>query len=528
MELILLFLEFINNNLEANVGNKTWSILTLLFLFTAINRNNAQEIVPRCGTQDLESIKQQMLENRRTMGDFVSPREVTYVPLKFHIVADAQGKGRIEEEKLLDALCQLNENYADQGIQFYMKDGFNYINNNTINTKPGSTTGINLIRDVRRLNALNVFYTEQTVEDQPIAAYYQGGLTLDWIIVRKIYAQDERVLTHEIGHFFSLPHTFHGWDNEPWDPAVHGNPVQKYAPDGRTINEYADGSNCNPDLEQGNNPVGDGICDTPADYNFGGNDCTYKLNALDPDGKPVQPQVNNYMNYFFGCSNYIFTDGQKTEIQRSLLSKDRDYLRSNYQPNITEIKDPVYLVSPADQEQVNRDRQVMLKWQGVSGADFYLVEVDRSPSFDYAPLSEITNVDSILIQDLEPERNYFWRVRPFNEYFTCADATPARRFKTAKTVSVQELPFVQFLNIYPTVLKANDVIHVELDSEIGFDSEINLMDVSGRMIQRWSGQYFTPGSNRKTLQLNSIPAGFYLIRLQTDQGTVVQKIIVGG
>ncbi|MCB0654572.1 MAG: zinc-dependent metalloprotease [Saprospiraceae bacterium] len=462
------------------------------------------------------------------MKDVVFPREVSYVPLKFHIVGDSQGKGRIEEEKLLDALCQLNENYADQGIQFYIKDGFNYVNNNTINTKPSSTQGINLIREVRRLNALNVFYTDQTVDNEPIAAYYQGGTSLDWIIVRNIYAQDVRVLTHEIGHYFSLPHPFHGWDKEPWDPAIHGNPVGTLAPDGRTVNEYADGSNCNPDIAQDQNNVGDGICDTPADYNFGGNDCSYKLNALDPQSKPVQPQVNNYMNYFFGCSGYIFTVEQKEEIQRSLQSGDRDYLRSNYQPNIAEIKDPVYLISPGDQEQLNRDKQALLKWEPVAGADFYLVEVDRSPSFDYAPISEITNIDSMLIQDLEPERNYFWRVRPFNEYYTCANATPARRFKTAKTVSVQELPFVRFMSIFPTVLKSSDALHIELDSEIGFNSEINLIDVSGRIMQRWIDQYFIPGSNRKQLQLNALPAGFYFIRLQTDQGTVVQKIIVGG
>jgi hypothetical protein len=55
-------------------------------------------------------------------------RNTQYVPIKFHLVAQTNGAGRISEATVLGQLCELNEDFAPLGIQFFLKDGtFNYV-----------------------------------------------------------------------------------------------------------------------------------------------------------------------------------------------------------------------------------------------------------------------------------------------------------------------------------------------------------------------------------------------------------------
>jgi hypothetical protein len=81
-------------------------------------------------------------------------------------------------------------------------------------------------------------------------------------------------LTHELGHFFGLLHTFEG-----------------------NGEELVDGSNCE--------TAGDGICDTPADpYNPDHKvdeyvkDCIFYKDIKDANGDYYQPQVGNIMSYY--------------------------------------------------------------------------------------------------------------------------------------------------------------------------------------------------------------------------------------
>ncbi len=480
-----------------------------------------------CGTHDIHLVKEQMLINRAELRDFVNLRDdITYVPVKIFLVADNEGNGRLNEESVLDLMCTLNQNYADQNIQFYIKDGFSYMNNTTIYNNPSGSFAASLIRNARKLNAINIFFTEGASEGS--AAYYQGPTGFnDWIVVRNNYADDVRVVTHEIGHFFSVPHPFNGWDDEPWDSEKHGNPVGKYAPDKVTINEFADGSNCNPNLAQNNNNVGDGICDTPADYNFASSNCDYTLDARDPNGAKVTPQENNYMNYFFGCDNYVFTNGQKTEISRSLNSSSRDYLRSNYQPNTMIIDQVTELISPQNQESLISDNEVVLKWTKSNGADYYLVELDVSPSIDFSPESYITTEDNIYIDGLLPEKNYFWRVTPFNEYYTCTSRSEIRRFKTSKTSAINELPFVRHLNIYPSVLpKNNNQINILIDTELSFQAHFQLFGLQGKRYHQWPILDFIPGRNYYELNIPELASGMYVLNLQSAKGSYSTKILV--
>ena len=240
-----------------------------------------------CGTEHLEDIKQEMLKNREEFKNLHIQRgAINYIPVKIFLVAYNDGTGNISVMNALRMMCQLNKAYVDQNIQFYIKE-LKTLQNTAIAETPrssGGTLQMSLNKDPK---AVNIFITQKILDG--VAGYYIGpaASSNDFIVIQSDYIADVRVAPHEMGHYLSLPHTFHGWDADAWDPAKNGNPVGKFAPDGITINEFADSSNCGP------KNVGDGFCDTPADYNFGSNTCSYTPLAKDPNGILVHPQSNN-------------------------------------------------------------------------------------------------------------------------------------------------------------------------------------------------------------------------------------------
>jgi len=102
-----------------------------------------------------------------------------------------------------------------------------------------------------------------------------------------------RSLTHEIGHYFGLPHTW-GGSNTPGLP-----------------------SNCG---------IDDGIADTPNTIGFQGG-CNLGFSpCTDANGQPILSNVQNYMDYS-GCT-CMFTSGQRAVMRASLQLGCRAQLTS--------------------------------------------------------------------------------------------------------------------------------------------------------------------------------------------------------
>ena len=77
--------------------------------------------------------------------------------------------------------------------------------------------------------ALNVFITENAETSSSTIGTVQGYYSSqgDYVIVRKEeLIKGNNTLSHEIGHFFSLRHTFYGWENVPYDKNIHGDTIK--------------------------------------------------------------------------------------------------------------------------------------------------------------------------------------------------------------------------------------------------------------------------------------------------------------
>ncbi|NQY67203.1 MAG: hypothetical protein HRT72_05710, partial [Flavobacteriales bacterium] len=264
----------------------------------------------------------------------------TYIiPIVFHIIHNAAGDGKIPESDVFEAINILNDDFnlrnsdtalindefkpilANVGFEFRLaqKDpdgncstGINYYEHETFYTQ-GSNGIYSFVQNQldnkwKHDEYLNIYVNYQ------LDGYYgwaygpttniNSGVTVasPWVGIGN-GSTDNRTLTHEIGHWFNLDHTW-GW-----------------------LNDAGDNSNCNQD---------DGISDTPLCKGTYG--CNQNLNSCDA-GQPgdIKDNVQNYMEY--GCT-IMFTEGQKESMIASLDASIHDNLITEANLIKTGTQDP--------------------------------------------------------------------------------------------------------------------------------------------------------------------------------------------
>ncbi len=336
---------------------KLKSILFSSFLFAAL-AIQAQHFIP-CATD--EYFKQQLINHpeiaaaQKAMNDSAAQQvqqiirnkagKVLYVPVVFHIIHE-NGAENISQAQIMDQLRIVNEDFrkkagtngastdplaADMEIEFRLAqydpngnkhDGINRIfstltNNARDNIKPLSYW------DARKY--LNIWVVKSIqlsggTQQGTVLGYAQFPWSLnfqtttDGIVLRSDQvgtvgsgqsSQAGRTLTHEIGHWLGLYHTFQ-------DGCVGGTT-----------------SNCA--------SQGDRVCDTPpvAEPSFG---CNIGQNSCLNDSPNLPDMVKNYMDYSDGTCLNTYTVGQKARVWSNFGINLRTGIfgtSPNYNQNIT-------------------------------------------------------------------------------------------------------------------------------------------------------------------------------------------------
>lgn len=495
---------------------------------------SAQDVRGTCGvsTDDQRQYEDRLIANieKANSGQVASDRgAIQYVPIHFHLVGDGSGNGKLRENKVLDQLCALNAAYAPLDVRFYLSEHptlgtlFDYTINST-NVYSNQTAWLTM-QNKRNANALNVY-----IVDEAESGNGQPGTTLayynpprDWVVSRKDQINGSAAnstIPHEIGHFFSLDHTFYGWESASFAPGYPGWPIAPALSPGGVPTEKQDGSNCT--------TAADRICDTPPDYNFGfvDNDCVYTGGAKDPIGVLVDPIENNMMSYFLQCATHTFTPDQMSTMLADLASPARNYLDNSFSPAATEINTPTdLLTSPASNETTQYFDDILFEWQQVPGATYYLLEIDIVSSFVTPNMQAfIVNSNSKLVTTLLANRTYYWRVRPFNEYVTCASSRQAS-FKTPAISAVNDIAGLNAWSVAPNPVR-NGAANLVVQAENGFDANLQVLDATGRQMYAQNGLNFPTGESRVELPVSSLQNGLYFVVLQSQGGQSVRKISV--
>lgn len=452
-------------------------------------------------------------------------RSVTYVPLRFHLVGETDGTGRIKMRRVLDQLCSANDYFLDGNIQFYLygSDLFGTsINSTLVYDQPLESVSSLIMQNHKEPAAINIYSVGVNSDwASPLgdAGAYFSPLQ-NWIVLARGTESlgNIHLISHELGHYFSLVHPFFGWDL-PFNSSYPGWPQAPDAINGYPV-ELMDGSNCT--------VAGDMICDTPPDYMLGTFDCApYTGGALDPNGELVDPMENNIMSYFFGCPDFMFTPGQFDVMTADLNSPDQANLDLNFTPAATEIiTPPDLLVSPTPSFYFPGNTNIQLDWLDVAGATHYLVELDITPLYT-TPLSleYITTESQLLVpQALSPNKIYHWSVRPFNAYVGCAE-TMDGVFRTGpSSTSVQTLTDGSTLEAAPNPVSVEQSVQVRLSLARAAVCKLGVIDASGRLLAEEVRQ-LPSGESTWPLSAETLAPGLNWIRLEVNGQTALLEIV---
>lgn len=510
----------------------------------------------RCGPPPAElAVLQQRLQKNLAAAPAAGLRTVQYVPLRFHRVANSDGEKRIAYRHLLDVLTAVNADFAAGDIQFYLHDDGSGLFGNGIASdlifSDALYAGANLVMESQRDTAAINLYVVDEINGPNQAGVVLGYFSPDnnWIILGKtaVATSEKWTTSHEIGHYFNLLHPFHGWEI-PFDAAFTSYyPTWPVAPD--SINGYPvelmDGSNC---LESG-----DQICDTPPDYLFASSanaPCApYDGGALDPNGQPVAPMINNIMGAFSGCDDYVFTPGQFSAMSAELASPEQANLVNNFVPAATEIVvPPNLLVSPPFNFQFPTNVDIQLDWLDVAGATHYLVEVDILPSFTSPVRLELVTTASeiTLTQPLTPNQKHYWRVRPFNAYAAAPtpqlapedwpdmegpsetggaafDLVLGAFFTGAASTGAHAPSGDARIHVAPNPATAGDFVRLTVETPLPAAATLRVFDAAGRLILT-ENRPLPAGSTSWPVAAEKLTPGVNLFQINLDGQLLTLKV----
>jgi hypothetical protein len=224
-----------------------------------------------------------------------------------HILTDTLGQQNVTANEINTGLALANTHFTDICASFNICSTYVHPNVRNDKVRKGiEDKEIAVMYDVP--NTINVYYVlDISGSSSPCGFAPLGKMTVpaqtadrDAIFIKKSCATG-KALTHELGHYFGLFHTF--------EQSTNGV-------------ELANGTNCA--------TTGDLICDTKADPSGSGTtdpvNCDLTPAVTDNNGDYYTPNACNIMSYYTSpCNGIHFTTGQYNRMLE-VIEKGRNYL----------------------------------------------------------------------------------------------------------------------------------------------------------------------------------------------------------
>lgn len=439
-----------------------------------------------CGTKQTESDLSWL---RNWQANYV-PGEMTrggstyYIPTKVHIVGTDEGSGYYNLNYLYQAFCELNEHFLETGFHFYIFGDVNYIDN-TDYYEHDWFDGSDMMQENNVNNLLNVYFVSDPAGN---CGYFSPGD--DGVAVAKSCAMPAgTTIAHEFGHFFSLPHTFYGWE---W-----GTPDD-------SDQEWVNGDNCN--------SAADGFCDTPPDY------LPYRWNCpgpeqTDPWGETFYSDGTLYMSYSNDACTGRFSPDQQEAMRDNLLGPRNNFLDWP-EPAYAEITGTSTLVLPTNLSTELYYNNISFEWTPAAGATQYHLQISYSPSFSAVAKDVITSETSYLCTELEADKTYYWRVRPLAPANTCAPTSLANSFftSTLEWSDVLNTDLFSSLTVYPNPASAGTEVAIACSAVNAMQGMVSISDLTGKLITEMPVQ-LVAGNNNLTMSIPQVSEGIYMMRI---------------
>lgn len=411
------------------------------------------------------------------------------IPITVHLVGTSAGTGYYQLATLWKMLCNTNERYQPAGIYFQLQWPVRYIANSSyyIHT---FQTGYQMMVQNNLPNTINVYFVS---DPSGACGYFSPGA--DGVAIGISCAGDNSTtLTHELGHFLDLPHTFSGWEN--------GN-----VPSNPELVTRGPGANCS--------FAGDGFCDTEADYQSNRWNCPYNGTMTDVAGTPYHPDSSIYMGYATDACMSRFSGQEIAWMQTNLATARTNLLAYNAQPY--RALDTPALTYPVDSMYAN-DRTI--RWQAVPGADYYHVVVSRLLGGQVFHDTLVQGTSLLTTHAVLNNNRYRVRVTPLASSNVCATKTRERiYYYSSSTPASTSVASTTTAGAHDVTISPNPASAqgwtIAAGSVPRGEVVVTLVAPSGAVV-RSSRREHAGGSFSTQVDAQGLADGLYFLRMQGD------------
>lgn len=460
-----------------------------------------------------------------------------YLPISLHIVGRDDSTGFGDLNTILNSFCQLNSDFSQTGIQFFIEFPIHYHANSSWFRHDSTIAGGLMMLQENIPNTINVYFVQN-----PAGAC---GYNLPYAGVAMNYScLSGHTFAHELGHNLGLPHTFLGWEGGvSWDNSIAPDFSQP-APDTVTYNytnfkdtmytdtliidtalvELVARSNCY--------DAADGFCDTEADYLAYRWVCNSQgqstVTQRDPTGASFTSPGSPIMSYSSDNCQDAFTPEQEAAMLNHSDTRRPGLL--GRMANLDTIRQSdIQVLEPLDNSEVYQER-IQFRWQAVPGATHYYLEVNYNMGSDNMERLILTDTfyqSAFTYTPRNPLLAYTWRIKAFNDYRVCGNLSQTRNFNTTTQPPVslrnEELLNAWTIRVYPQPLPEGQNLRIDWQSRSEERAEYLLYNQLGQIVlqgqlQLYQGQQF--------LELPNIGSGIYSLQLRSQARNYVQQLIV--
>jgi hypothetical protein len=223
-----------------------------------------------------------------------------------------------------------------------------------------------------------------------------------------------------------------------------------------------------------------------------------------------------------------FSDEQITAMRANIEFQRPGLLLNPFLPDLIPDTFEVVLTAPDSGAVFDVTSSVTLEWEAVPGAIGYAVDFDFYVPFNGATInyrSYTTSTNSLTINNLQSNRTYVWRVRPFSRYDGCTVYSPPKAFTVGTFVDSKEATLANYgLRAFPQPASLSTG-HFSVAYEIpgSEPAQLRLINSSGQAVQNLQLEA-QPGKQVIEVPTRGLPPGFYLLELTTNTGRWVEKL----
>lgn len=381
---------------------KTLTFCSLFITFCSLDCFSQEY---NCGTPEPTPAEHEYIVNSVRSSSKQKNSGTTCVPIRAFVVNDASGAGGVSSLDLAKMLANMNLYYLAAGIEFYFAYETSYINDADYyvydQTSPDSDTETGLVGKFTTANdAINIYFvnsikTASGFNAGGYAYYPSNNVVANRIVMTHGATRSGTTIIHELGHFFSLYHTFRG--------TQYGNNNA----DAEHVPRTGANSNCSTD--------GDLFCDTDADPYPSGtvSNCVYSGIDTDIHGNAYTPltAITNIMSYYLQCSD-VLTPQQYVAVGQGLTAR---LGHTAYSLNAS----PMTVSTPTNLAATASGDTIKLSWtDNASNEMGYLIE--RSSTSATAGFKMIENgavgpnATSFFDLDISSNTTYYYRIKASN------------------------------------------------------------------------------------------------------------------